>query len=140
MTVSFQTVRAALRGDFATDIATPLSLSTQYENAPFTKPAAGGSWAQFNILFADSELIEIAPVGSRTFRAVGVLLVNVFTELETGDKAATDFADSIASRYRGTTISGVLFRAPTVEQGVRDESGAWWRVTVRCPFEVLQLG
>jgi hypothetical protein len=126
---SFQALKTGLMSDYAANIES--GLPTQYPNAPFTKPTSG-LWALLDVLLGDSSQIEIAPAGARTFRVDGVLAVAIFSPLEEGEGSATTKADTIADRYRATTRAGCLFRAPTVEPGVRQDG--WWRVTVKCPF------
>jgi hypothetical protein len=134
---SFHSMIGGLEEDFATAIAQAQQLVTQYDNAPFTKPAPPGPWARMRVIRGETTLIEINRVGFRTFRTVGILSVQLFVALELGEGEATQMADIIANRYRGITRAGCLFRSPTIGDGSRD--GPWWTLTVFCPFHADRI-
>jgi hypothetical protein len=130
MTVSsFAEIEHALAGDFASAIATPHSLPTQYPNAPWSEPDSG-KWAQLTVLPGETDFEEIGE-NVRT-RTPGLLHINIFTDVSEGDAEGLALADVVADRYRRVERGGVVFRAPSKGPGMRQ--GRWWMTPVRCPF------
>jgi hypothetical protein len=132
MTVaSFLGMLNGIRADFDANIAVPLTLPTQYDNGPFTKPPIPSTWARMTLLVGESDQIELGGP-TRTFRTTAIMAINLFGGLEVGDAGLVTIADAIANRYRATTRAGALFLTPTINRGVRDEP--YWSVPVFCPF------
>lgn len=126
---SFESIANTCRNRLATEIATPFSYPVLYDNAP--EPAHTGLWLRGNVLFGASRLVEFGGTVNN-YRTIGVFLVQVRIPLAVGDQIALQAADRIADVFRAVTVSGVTFRAPSVDPFGRD--GSWWLVNVQCPF------
>jgi len=126
--VERKAVGAVLAGWTATQIAWP--------NRDFTPPAKA-SWLSVTIQAGDAAQIEFgSSADSVTHRHPGIVVVQVFTPANWGDKTALDLADSVAALFRRQRLSytdgSVLFRTPSVRTiGV---DGAFYQVNVSVPF------
>ena len=119
-------IASAIRSRYLSAIAA----STAHDNALFSEPDSG-TWVRLKIEGEDAEQRSVG-AATRDYRSTGTIIAQVFSDLEAGDRAALDLADSIADAFRGGTTDPVTFEAPVVGAGVRD--GRWWRVDVEVPF------
>lgn len=102
-----------------------------WPNADFEEPEAD-PWVRLNIVTATSEQITTGASGSRDFRHVGTVVVQVFVPRNSGDGYALELADAACAIFRGVTVDGITFTAPWVEQGPDDPK--WKQVNAVCPF------
>lgn len=105
-----------------------------WPNRDFTPPPKA-SWVSVTIRSAEAHQIEI---GSPKVvqRHPGLVMIQVFSPANWGDKTALDLADQVAALFRRQRLSytdgSILFRTPTVRAiGV---DGAFFQVNVSIPF------
>jgi hypothetical protein len=105
-----------------------------YPNDKFTPPPKA-SWVRLVIQAGDSAQIELGGE-KNTHRHPGLVILQVFTPLEWGDKTALDYADQLAALFRRKTVSftggSIVFRSPTVREVGPD--AAYFQVNVSVPF------
>lgn len=69
---------------------------------------------------------------SPLYRYGGMVVVQVFTELNTGSARAKQLVDLVTPIFRSKRISGIQFYVPAVTRiGPRD---GWYQVNVDCPY------
>jgi hypothetical protein len=115
---------------FHTNVATPSSLTTVYDNATHTQ--AEDQWARFTVLPGLSDRTD--SVG--TYTLPGLAIAQMFVPVGTGDADALALADTVYQEFRAAVDAGVSFQVPTVRSVGR--SGEWWQVNVACPFTAYQ--
>jgi hypothetical protein len=121
-----EAVGTILSGWTATQIAWP--------NRDFTPPSKA-SWLAVTIRAGEAFQVEI---GSPKVvqRHPGLVVVQVFTPANWGDKTALDLADQVAALFRRQRLSytdgSVLFRTPSIR--VVGVEGANFQVNVTVPF------
>ena len=69
----------------------------------------------------------------RVWRSTGVAVVQVFVPLAQGDAGAYGLADDVATIFRGVSVDGVVFRAPSLTRIGPDRS--WYQINVATPFQ-----
>src|SRR4051812_37609101 len=76
-------------GAFAPGSRLVSALPTEYPNQAFERPATG-TWARLTIINSTNEQITLGRETGRRFRALNVLVIQVFGEVDqgTGDQAA----------------------------------------------------
>jgi len=121
-----QAVGTLLDGWTATQIAWP--------NRDFTPPSKA-SWIAVTIQAGDSAQIELG-ADKVVHRHPGLVVIQVFSPANWGDKTALDLADQVAALFRRQRLSytdgSILFRTPTVREiGV---DGSLFQVNVSIPF------
>lgn len=106
-----------------------------YPNAPF-EPPSGAPWARLTILPGEGQRMSLGGGASRLRRWVGVVTIQVFVPLGTGDAAITALCDAAALLLDETKLlaSGpIRFGTPSMRVIGRD--GSWWQQNVSCPFD-----
>jgi hypothetical protein len=73
---------------------------------------------------------EIGPTA--TYRHLGMLIVEVFTPMGSGEAGAQELADEVVALFRGARTQGLSFQAPYVIAA--DTVDAWYKLDVLCPF------
>jgi len=133
--MSVETIANTIRSRWKSQVADILTLPTVYDNAPPSSQPEDAKWARVWIVWGDSLLVEIG--AQKNFRTVGQLVANLFLPVEKGDKDLLAVADTIRSAFRAVTVSGVVFRSPSITTVGR--TGNWWQVDVSCPFYTDEL-
>jgi hypothetical protein len=104
--MSYNTIRAAIEGRIATEMAKAPSYPVSYQNAPFTPPN-GTPWLQVFLRLGDNSYATLKTINRQT----GVLVVNVYTPVGTGTGANFTIAERIRALFDRQTISGIIFDA-----------------------------
>lgn len=111
--------------------ATPVS----WPGRDFSPPTDGSSWVRFTISEGESFQHEMGKVEVQ-FRDVGLVMIQVFTELNKGDGPALTLADQVATIFRRKKVTytdgRAIFRAPNIRRVGPDE--AWYQVNVTVPY------
>ena len=130
-----QAVGNAIRSRFATQVATPQSLLTFYDNQDSESAPPSARWARVSVLFGESRQASFGSTGGRQFRTTGVASVELYEPIGAGDGAQLALADVVVSAFRGVTLASpsIVFASPNVTAGFRD--GPWWKRNVVIPFE-----
>tara|TARA_Y100001937_G_scaffold108328_1_gene151900 strand:- start:732 stop:1145 length:414 start_codon:yes stop_codon:yes gene_type:complete len=107
------------------------SLPIAWPNIDYN-PSEGTSWARVTILGGESRIASIGIVGSRRYRAVGTVSIQIFVPSGQGANVGLAIADDIAAALRGVTTSGVVLMATTISPVGRD--GAYYQINTSTPF------
>jgi hypothetical protein len=126
-----------IRTRFKTLIADVHTLTTQYDNEELSNPD-NILWCRLTIKEGSTSQTSIGSPGSNIFRVVGIIYAQLFCPIGDGDKDILAMADNIADAFRGVSISGVLFKSPSVRSLGR--LGSEWQVNVECPFQSDIIG
>jgi len=89
-------------------------------------------WVRLTLNFGISEQVGFTNAGARK-RTPGSAQVQIFVPAGSGDGLAQELADQVASVWEMTKISGVLFRATSVQRVGTD--GAWLQFNADTPFQ-----
>ena len=137
--MSFAQTASTIRTRFATEWPQLRpAVAIAYDNLAFDpgrdaldaerNPAA---WVRLTII--PGEGFQASLGTPRVWRATGVAVVQVFAPLGAGDGLAYGLADDVASVFRGASVQGVVFRAPSLTRVGPDE--AWYQINVATPFQ-----
>jgi hypothetical protein len=137
--MSFADDANAIRSRFATEWP-PLrpTVPVAYDNAAFDPAAdardADGDpapWVRLTIIPGDGFQASLGT--PRVWRSTGLVTVQVFVPLGQGDGLARELADDVAGLFRGVSLSGLIFRAPSLTRIGAD--GAWYQINVATPYQ-----
>lgn len=132
---SIVAIANAVRGRFASQVVTPLSLVAIYDNATTPLPPETGRWCRFSVLFGTQAQADFGAT-SRRYRMAGVALAQLYEPVGIGDGAQLAVVSTIQDAFRGVTVTGpphVHFSTPYVSAPpTRDEP--WWQIVVTIPF------
>lgn len=104
--MSYNTIRAAIEGRIATEMAASPTYPVSYQNVPFTPPN-DTPWLQVFIRFGDNNYATLKTINRQT----GTLVVNVFTPQGLGTAANFVIAERIRALFDRLTLSGIIFDA-----------------------------
>jgi len=124
---TFATKFAAMKA-YAESIFEPTYV-LQFGNEQVTPPQ-GSAWVRGTVQEGESRTVEIG--SQKTIRNRGVLLLQCFAPILTGDSALYALLDVAVNGYRNKTDSGVLYRTPSLQPLRRD--GEWWQRNVNVPY------
>lgn len=107
------------------------TLPVAWPNVEYT-PTVGTPWTRITIFDNPSAQVDIgSPL--KTYRNTGLIIVQIFCELNKGNGTALGYADTVAGIFRNWCGSTVRCRAPHVEDIGNDGHG-WYQVNVSIPF------
>jgi len=110
-------IRAAIAG---------LGYPTAYDNASY-KPEADKSWVRCTILDGETSQASV-----ETRRTIGLVIVQVFVPVNSGDAGARAMAKAVVDLVSNSSISGVRFKLPSVQPV--GSNGGFWQMNVNCPI------
>ena len=103
-----------------------------WPNVNFTPPS--GPWVRFNVLDGEGAWRSIGSPGSNIAGYVGVVVIQVFTPLMTGESTARDYADAAAAIFQGQVIGGIRFSPATAQILNTSLADGWHQINVSIPF------
>lgn len=103
-----------------------------WPNVNFTPPS--GAWVRFNVLDGEGSWRSIGSPGSNIAGYVGVVVIQVFVPLLSGESIARDHADAAAEIFQGQVIGGIRFSPATVQILNTSLADGWHQINVSIPF------
>lgn len=103
-----------------------------WPNVNFTPPS--GAWVRFNVLDGEGTWRSIGSPGSNVAGYVGVVVIQVFVPLLSGESTARDYADAAAAIFQGQVISGIRFSPATAQILNTSLADGWHQINVSIPF------
>jgi hypothetical protein len=129
--MSYNTIRAAIEGRIAAEMAKAPSYPVSYQNAPFTPPN-GTPWLQVFLRLGDNSYATLKTINRQT----GVLVVNVYTPQGQGTAANYTIAERIRALFDRLTLSGIIFDAASGPSQVTPASPEpYYQTQVTVTFE-----
>ena len=116
-------VASIIRTRFATLFPT---VGVIYDNQPVEAPLED-TWIHVQVLPGTAQQVQL-----NTRRIQGRVNFGVFTPIERGDLDILVILDEIADQFRNVSISGVVFRTPSIVASRRDRG--YWRMDLSCPY------
>ena len=107
-----------------------------WPNVNFTPPS--GAWVRFNVLDGEGSWRSIGSPGSNLAGYVGVVVIQVFVPLLSGESTARDYADDAAEIFQGQVISGIRFSLATFSLS-NSVANDWYQMNVSIPFRRDEL-
>lgn len=135
--MSWETMVQTIMGRVKTEVEDGLGTTLAYDNAYFDPPD-DSIWARVAVLFSETTQ-ETVGTSQHRYRNPGRLVFSVFAPIHRGEGEALALCDSIAAKFRSVTVSGVVFRTPSVERlgtdsGRGNEKAPTWQINVSIPF------
>lgn len=135
--MSWSAIANTIRSRFETQIATPESLVTQYDNQSLDNPD-NEIWCRLTIKSGETTQESIGAPSSNRDRTSGVMIAQLFAPIGKGDGDLKELAETIRAAFKRVTQDGVTFRTPSIyEQGTRE---GMWQINVVCPFYSDDIG
>jgi len=103
-----------------------------WPNVNFTPPS--GAWVRFNVLDGEGSWRSIGSPGSNLAGYVGVVVIQIFVPLLSGESTARDYADAAAAIFQGKGIGGIRFSPATAQILNTSLADGWHQINVSIPF------
>ena len=103
-----------------------------WPNVNFTPPS--GPWVRFNVLDGEGTWRSIGSPGSNVAGYVGVVVIQIFVPLLSGESTARDLADAAAAIFQGQVIDGIRLAVPTIQVLNTSLADGWHQINVSVPF------
>lgn len=98
-------------------------------------PPQDSTWVRLTVLPGASQQVEMGNL--RRWRRVGVIIVQIFVPAASGTGLALELGDTVRDIFEGLTVSGVIFRATSLNRVGLD--GAWLQYNATTPFQADEL-
>lgn len=98
-------------------------------------PPEDSTWVRLTVLPGGSSQVEMGNL--RRWRRVGVIVVQIFVPAASGTGLALELGDTVRDIFEGLTVSGVIFRATSLNRVGLD--GAWLQYNASTPFQADEL-
>jgi hypothetical protein len=98
-------------------------------------PPEDSTWVRLTILPGASQQVEMG--NTRRWRRAGVLVVQIFVPAASGTGLALELGDTVRDIFEGLTVSGVIFRATSLNRVGLD--GAWLQYNATTNFQADEL-
>jgi len=103
-----------------------------WPNVNFRPPS--GPWVRFNVLDGEGSWRSIGSPGSNLAGYVGVVVIQIFVPLLSGESTARDYADDAAAIFQGQVIGGIRFSPATVQILNTSLADGWHQINVSISF------
>ena len=135
--MGFATTEAAIRSRFNTQWSTLRpTVPLYFDNAgDDVTPPQNSAWVRLTILPGASSQVEMGNL--RRWRRIGVIVVQIFVPAASGTGLAAELGDTVRDIFEGVTISGVIFRATSLNRVGLD--GAWLQYNASTSFQADEL-
>jgi len=110
--LDLNTIRSAIEGRVATELASSPAIEVVFHNMPYT-PTPESSWCQCLVSFGGSEYLTQGGTSDSDNQLFGVLVINIFTAKGVGPGGNFTIGKRIRDLYNRVNVSGVRFDPPT---------------------------
>jgi hypothetical protein len=107
--------------------------SIAWPNVAFTPPST--SWVRFSVIDGGSEWRSCGSPGSNRAVHAGLVVIQIFVPLLSGESSARGLADDAAAVFRGKVISGIRFAPAYMHLVPNSLADAWHQINVSIPFQ-----
>lgn len=130
MSVDYYSMTQDIIARVASLVHTGLGYDVVYPNQPAPRQE-DALWIRASVQIGETiqASIGINPI----YRTTGILFLQLFDNLEKGEKELLEGATAISALFRGVSVGMTLYRSPSVAIIGRDRN--WWQVNVTCPFQ-----
>jgi len=126
--MSFDTIRRDIEQRISDNWgATPIA----FENTAFKPPEDYSPWIRVRIF--DDIVQRITISDPATYRHSGLLVIEIFTERNTGTGVARTHGGELATLFRDVQFNGITFREPSLTNA-GEESG-YFKMNLSTPFK-----
>jgi len=148
--MTWATIVNAVRERMRDEVAEPMSLTMLTgQEPPHVVDTISGTWLRCTVQAATRWQASTGSVGKRRFRTAGLMLVQVFVPVATGDADHLAVVDAIDAAFLGVLLSVpqgsdppilIRFQPPFPVGELQRDEEAWARCDVRVPFEADTFG
>lgn len=135
--MGFAATESTIRSRFNTEWATAQpTVPVFFDNAgDDVTPPQNSAWVRLTVLPGESRQVEMGRL--RRWRRVGQIVVQIFVPAASGTGLAQELGDAVRDVFEGRTVSGVIFRATSLNRVSLE--GAWLQYNATTNFQADEL-
>ena len=133
--MSYSAERSELRDKFDTEWADRIPVD--WPNIAFDQPSPPAPWCRFRISGGERWRTTFGS-HKNNYRNVGLIFIQIFVPVDTGDDEAFQRADEAAEIFRSWGGTNIQCRTPVIKEIGADGSG-YYQVNVTIPFSSNEL-
>ena len=105
-----------------------------WPNVAFTPPDPPSPWLRVSLQDGQSAYISAGVPGANVSRYAGVLIIQIFVPVKTGEGLCREPADDICGYFRNKTVGNVRFASVSAELSSNSLADGWLQMNVNAPF------
>ncbi len=128
--------KEAVYSRFTSDFTGVPLVNIAFDNEEFEEPVAS-DWVRLTVRSVDRSQDTLGGIGNRRFRSEALVLVQVYTQFNTGVKQSDALAKAAADVFDAVSFSGLDFQAATTRETGPD--GKWYQSVAEAPFSFDEI-
>lgn len=112
------------------------SVIVEYPNAEAVTPT-DGPFMRLTIIPGETRPIEMG--GTKTYRQVGVVVLQLLDKTGKGEGRLLELADTMKIVFRSVIDGSVVFRSPSISR-VGPVDDGWYQINLTCPYHSDEQG
>lgn len=108
------------------------NVQVSWPNVTFTPPSPSIEWYRFKVSNGDAERVLIGRATSN-YRSYGIIQIQVFVPLNTGNANGLQKADAVAAVFRNWYGATVRCQEASIKD-IGAEGNGWYQYNVNIPF------
>ena len=133
---NLNTVRAAIEGRIATELASSPAIPVVFHNMPYDSSAVT-TFVQCLTTFGESNYLTLGNA-SGTNRINGIVILNIFTPQGVGSGSNYAIGKRLRDLYNRITVSNVIFDSPIGPEVVSSNPEGKFQTQLRMTFEIFE--
>lgn len=134
--MGFAATEAIIRSRFDTEwTAAGRTEPILFDNQGDDNVVRDSAWVRLTVLPGESRQVEMG--NTRRWRRSGIVVIQIFIPTNTGTGLAQELGDAVLEIFEGLTVSGVIFRATSLNRVGVD--GAWLQYNATTQFQDDEL-
>lgn len=126
--IDYTTIREKVETEIGTNFST---CPVKYENVPLS-PHDATTWVA---IFDRQTFSESTGMAEDTFHLGGTIIINIYTELNTGTAEGRAIANELSNLLSSQDVDGLKFQTPELRPGEPNDS--WYQHNLLIPYTTV---
>jgi len=135
--VDLNTVRSAIEGRLATELASSPAIPVVFNNMSFDSTTED-TFVQCITSFGSGSYLTMGGSANSSNSIVGLILLNIFTEEGIGAGSNYTIGKRLRDLYNNITVSNVIFDAPVGPEVLTSSPEGKFQTQIRITFEIYE--
>tara|TARA_B100000287_G_scaffold428856_1_gene481030 strand:- start:1141 stop:1563 length:423 start_codon:yes stop_codon:yes gene_type:complete len=135
--VDLNTVRSAIEGRLATELASSPAIPVVFNNMSFDSTTED-TFVQCITSFGSGSYLTMGGSADSSNSIVGLILLNIFTEEGIGAGSNYTIGKRLRDLYNNITVSNVIFDAPVGPEVLTSSPEGKFQTQIRITFEIYE--
>ena len=135
--IDLNTVRSTIEGRLATQLASSPAIPVIFNNMAFDSTNED-TFVQCLTSFGTGNYLTMGGSANSTNRVVGLMLLNIFTEVGIGAGSNYTIGKRLRDLYNNITVSNVIFDSPIGPEVLASSPEGKFQTQIRVTFEIYE--